>query len=103
MAGDYRYRHPTTSDDDTTKGTDFERYGKLRLEGSENLGVTLNAGELTKQIMEEVGYVDVVEVVYKWPLNKWPTDIKMKELGKHLSSLLLFPHYFSFYKITRNT
>ena len=32
--------------------------------------------------MESVGFVDVVETVYKWPSNKWPKDKKYKELGE---------------------
>ncbi len=38
--------------------------------------------------MEEVGFVDVVETVYKWPQNRWPKDKKFKELGEIMFSLL---------------
>jgi hypothetical protein len=31
--------------------------------------------------MEEAGFVDVVEVIYKWPMNRWPANKKMKEIG----------------------
>lgn len=31
--------------------------------------------------MEEVGFVDVTEKRLKWPLNTWPKDKKLKELG----------------------
>lgn len=31
--------------------------------------------------MEDVGFVDVVEKRLKWPLNTWPKDPKLKELG----------------------
>jgi hypothetical protein len=31
--------------------------------------------------MEEAGFVDVVEVQFKWPTNKWPEDAHLKELG----------------------
>jgi hypothetical protein len=31
--------------------------------------------------MESVGFVDVVETRLKWPLNTWPRDKKLKELG----------------------
>jgi hypothetical protein len=51
------------------------------LEASMKLGVPLNSAETVKQGMELAGYVDVVEVVYKWPLNRWPADKEMKEIG----------------------
>jgi len=31
--------------------------------------------------MEEVGFVDVTMTRLKWPLNTWPRDKKLKELG----------------------
>lgn len=31
--------------------------------------------------MEEAGFVDIVEYIYKWPMNKWPANKKIKELG----------------------
>ena len=34
-----------------------------------------------KRLMEEVGFVDVVEVVHKWPTNTWPKDPEYKEIG----------------------
>ncbi|EEP80536.1 predicted protein [Uncinocarpus reesii 1704] len=34
-----------------------------------------------KRRMEEAGFVDVVEVVQKWPMNNWPKDPVMKEMG----------------------
>ncbi len=51
------------------------------LEASLKLGLPLNSAEGVKQVMEEAGYVDVVEVIYKWPMNRWPADKKMKEIG----------------------
>jgi len=32
-------------------------------------------------IMEEIGFEGVHQVLHKWPLNPWPKDPKMKELG----------------------
>jgi hypothetical protein len=31
--------------------------------------------------MERAGFVDVVETRYKWPMNGWSKDPKLKELG----------------------
>ncbi|KAI9167600.1 putative methyltransferase tdiE [Paramyrothecium foliicola] len=35
-----------------------------------------------KQAYEEVGFVDVHERVFKMPLNAWPKDERLKELGR---------------------
>ncbi|RGP78304.1 hypothetical protein FLONG3_3619 [Fusarium longipes] len=35
-----------------------------------------------KNLLQEVGFVDVVETRYKWPTNGWPKDKKYKELGQ---------------------
>jgi hypothetical protein len=35
-----------------------------------------------KSQLEEAGFVNVQEIVYKWPTNRWPRDKKYKELGK---------------------
>ncbi|KAK4142220.1 S-adenosyl-L-methionine-dependent methyltransferase [Dichotomopilus funicola] len=35
-----------------------------------------------KTILEEAGFVDVVETVHKWPINPWPRDPKYKTLGR---------------------
>ena len=32
-------------------------------------------------MMEEIGFVNVHQEMHKWPLNTWPKDKKLKELG----------------------
>ncbi len=80
---------PVRCDDDTLKDTNLEKYGELLLEGSLKLGVGLDIALTTKRLVEEAGFVDVVEVIYKWPLNRWPANKEMKEIGT--SFHLLFP------------
>ena len=41
----------------------------------------LNVARKYKQLMEDAGFVDVVEVVHKWPTNSWPKDPEYKEIG----------------------
>jgi hypothetical protein len=67
--------------DDTGKGTSLEMWGDLMLDASYKLGIPLDSVKSVKKIMEDVGYVDVVETEYKWPLNRWPAEKKMKEIG----------------------
>lgn len=69
--------------DNSGKGTVLEQWGNLMLDASIKLSVPLNSVKGVKKIMEDAGYVDVVEKPYKWPLNKWPAEKKMKEIGIH--------------------
>ncbi|KID82627.1 hypothetical protein MGU_10039 [Metarhizium guizhouense ARSEF 977] len=41
-------------------------------------------GRKYKQWLEEIGFVDVVDVELMVPGNAWPEDDKMREIGKHL-------------------
>jgi hypothetical protein len=59
------------------------------LEGSLKLGVGLDVALKTKQFMEETGFVDVNQVIYKWPLNRWPANKAMKEIGTLSLALLV--------------
>ncbi len=34
-----------------------------------------------KQYMEEMGYVDIVQTKFMWPLGGWVKDLKLKMLG----------------------
>ncbi|KAI1029394.1 hypothetical protein LB504_010679 [Fusarium proliferatum] len=45
------------------------------------LGSTSIEFDEIKAIMQEVGFIDVVDKRFKWPTNSWPRDKKFKELG----------------------
>lgn len=61
------------------------------LESAEVLGRYANSAESYKAQMEAVGFENVVEVVNKWPQNRWPRDPKYKELGTwNLANM--YPH-----------
>ncbi|KAH8753757.1 S-adenosyl-L-methionine-dependent methyltransferase [Hyaloscypha sp. PMI_1271] len=72
---------PAHCDDDTYAGTQFEKWQNLALEASQKLGCPMDIASTCKATMEAVGFEDVTEVIYKWPINKWPADKKMKEIG----------------------
>lgn len=75
---------PLRCHDNTLKGTALDKWGNLLLEASLKLGVPLDSALTVKKIMEEKGFVDVVEVIYQWPMNRWPANKKMKEIGREL-------------------
>ncbi|KAJ3545024.1 hypothetical protein NM208_g2720 [Fusarium decemcellulare] len=69
--------------DDGTLTEDLTLYKWCRLfdEAAENIGRSFARTDKFKDIMTEVGFIDVVETRFKWPSNQWPKDPKYKELG----------------------
>ncbi|EFX00614.1 methyltransferase domain containing protein [Grosmannia clavigera kw1407] len=75
-------RLPLECDDGTLReDSDLWIWMSLVMEAMENLGRPVVAAQQWKPFMEEVGFEGVVEVNYKWPINRWPRDRKYKELG----------------------
>lgn len=67
--------------DDNTMGPSTKRWGSLVVEGAAKLGLVLNSAVLYKAQLSAAGFEDVREFVYYWPMNRWPRDPRMKELG----------------------
>jgi hypothetical protein len=72
---------PFRSADGTLTNTTILDWCQKTLEGSSRVGRTWADPRKYKVIMEKVGFVDVTETRFKWPLNTWPKDPKLKELG----------------------
>lgn len=71
------------SDDDTIeKAVWCKEWIKNVDDASTKVGKRLNVAHLHRQWMEDAGFVDVNEVVYKIPIGPWPKDKKLKEIGK---------------------
>jgi hypothetical protein len=64
------------------------------MEASEKLNRSIDSAKQYKMMLEELGFIDIVEAKYKWPQNRWPKDKKFKELGE-LSPTF---HTFFFFK-----
>ncbi|KAL5604910.1 hypothetical protein BROUX41_001760 [Berkeleyomyces rouxiae] len=58
-------------------------------EASECLDRQIVIAPYLRQWYEEIGFVDVQEVVYKIPLNTWPRDPKHKAIGSKWERVLL--------------
>ncbi|QKD52025.2 S-adenosyl-L-methionine-dependent methyltransferase [Fusarium oxysporum Fo47] len=70
------------SDDGTlTPDHALSKWCNLLGEAFTKLGSTSIEFDKIKAIMQEVGFVDVVDKRFKWPTNPWPRDKKYKELG----------------------
>lgn len=80
---------PHRSDDGTlSPDSATYKWGALCIESAQNLGRSINSANLYKEQMIAAGFENVVEVVWKWPTNRWPKDRKMKELGESLRCLV---------------
>ncbi|WEW57333.1 hypothetical protein PRK78_002798 [Emydomyces testavorans] len=72
------------SDDGThTRATNCLRWRDLQHKAAETFGKSMTTIRTWEDKLRAVGFVDVRREVYKVPLNHWPKDRKMKELGKY--------------------
>lgn len=60
----------------------FKRWEELGQQFNEATGKEFFNGEDAKQQMAAVGFVDIVQKVYKLPLGAWSIDAKYREIGK---------------------
>jgi hypothetical protein len=72
---------PLRCADGTLNDTSLSQWSELTLTGSELLGRKWADPRTYRALMQDVGFVDVIEYSFKWPLNTWPRDPKLKELG----------------------
>ncbi|CZR56285.1 related to methyltransferase [Phialocephala subalpina] len=68
-------------DNSVTPSSALLRWSTLLLEASQKLGRDIDSAKRYKAQLEAAGYVDVIELVHYWPMNRWPKDPKFKELG----------------------
>jgi SAM-dependent methyltransferase len=94
---------PPRCDDDSMPDTcALSRWSDMMIEAGQKSGRGVNAAQQYKQWLEEAGYVDCVEIIYKWPMNPWPKDETAKELGKwSLINMLDGVHGFTVALFTR--
>lgn len=67
--------------DSSGEGTSLKLMNERFMAGALALGRDFTKVATYKKTLEEVGFVDVVEKLYVWPLGTWPKDKKMKVLG----------------------
>ncbi|KAL5622541.1 hypothetical protein FOBRF1_001791 [Fusarium oxysporum] len=73
---------PAQCDDGTLKKDSYiDQWSSLMIEATNKFGRTAESAKFYKQQMIDAGFVNVTEVVYKWPTNRWPADPYYKELG----------------------
>jgi hypothetical protein len=59
----------------------LRKWSDMILEAGVVTGRLCNSAMFYKSQLEAVGFTNVVEIVHKWPGNRWPRDKHYKELG----------------------
>jgi SAM-dependent methyltransferase len=67
--------------DDTASGSHFERWNNLMLAATAALGKDWSRAGMYKEYFQQVGFVDIVELKYNWPVGRWARGKKEKLLG----------------------
>lgn len=71
------------SDDNTlTEDHALRKWGLLLDKAAKEHGTPFMDTNRFKPLMAEVGFVDIKEKPFKWPINRWPKDKRFKELGE---------------------
>lgn len=70
------------SEDGTTIGTVFERWGKVSLQAGDAFGKSLRIVDESRRRMIKAGFQDVTERRFKVAIGGWPKDPKLKEMGR---------------------
>lgn len=71
------------SDDNTlTEDHALRKWGILLDKAAQEHGTPFIETDRFKPLMAEVGFVDVKETPFKWPINRWPKEKRFKELGE---------------------
>ncbi|KAF5664113.1 phosphoethanolamine n-methyltransferase 3 [Fusarium heterosporum] len=81
---------PMTHSDDGTIADDGSTalggiWDKVFIEGGKTTGCSLSvlSDDLQTKAMEEAGFVDIHETIYKVPFGSWPANKKLAEIGQY--------------------
>jgi len=67
--------------DGSSFGTSLSLWNSLCMEASVKMGRPWNMVQYWSAWLQDIGFEDVHEEVYMWPINTWPRDKGLKELG----------------------
>ena len=57
------------------------KWNNTLLEATIKMGSPLNSALTTKERLAKAGFVNIVQKEFVWPMNSWPKDQKLKNLG----------------------
>lgn len=64
----------------------INKWSSHMLEASVTLKRPIDIGPKVREMMHDAGFINIVEKVYKWPINSWPEDPWKKKLGYYTYS-----------------
>ncbi|OBS14990.1 hypothetical protein FPOA_14018 [Fusarium poae] len=73
--------YPLASDDGTIHNTDILRWSKLMVDAANKIGRSITVAPEFKSMLKDAGFIDIVEIKKKIPMNRWPKHSRYKELG----------------------
>ena len=59
----------------------LNQWSENMIKATEAVGRNAKGPLWYKSQLQDAGFANVKEVVYKWPMNRWPADPHYKELG----------------------
>ena len=73
---------PISDDGSVDEQHFYTEWGKTVMHMGELTGKPFGIWRDSRQKLEKAGFVDIVEVTYKWPMNGWSADHKLHEIGR---------------------
>lgn len=74
--------HPQCADGTLEEDSFIKQWATEMLRATSLINRFADSGIHYKQQMIGAGFINVTEVVYKWPTNTWPKEKSYQELGK---------------------
>jgi ubiquinone/menaquinone biosynthesis C-methylase UbiE len=69
------------TDDDSVKGTAIEEWVETTVKGGKTVGRDLCKSTHYGKWLKETGFVNVQDVQFQLPINEWPENPKLKQIG----------------------
>ncbi|KAJ3960545.1 hypothetical protein N0V92_002796 [Colletotrichum tropicale] len=73
---------PILSDDGSMKDTSLAEWSSLLIEAVQKMGRSIEAPSQFKRMLQDAGFVDVVEVKEIWPVSPWTKDKVLFDRGQ---------------------
>ncbi|KAI7766391.1 hypothetical protein LZL87_014285 [Fusarium oxysporum] len=73
--------YPLASDDGTIHNTDILKWSELMVNAANKIGCSIIVASKFKSMLEDAGFIDIVEIKKRIPMNRWPKHSRYKELG----------------------
>ncbi|EXA31408.1 hypothetical protein FOVG_17305 [Fusarium oxysporum f. sp. pisi HDV247] len=73
--------YPLASDDGTIHNTDILKWSQLMVNAANKIGRSITVASKFKSMLEDAGFIDIVEIKKRIPMNRWPKHSRYKELG----------------------